>query len=86
MVKTFVMLSVICVAVSACSHTQDQKPNQVTSVEAVACRMETRTGSNMPRRVCTTEAERARKEEEARSMVDRTQRSRAIEDAATLGR
>lgn len=60
----------VSVAIAACSQALVPQRSRVASGEIVTCRDVTPTGSHLPRRVCTSAAERERQQEAARAVLD----------------
>jgi hypothetical protein len=69
-----VAIACLCVAISACSPALVQEQGKVAGGQVETCKMVTPTGSNYPRRVCSTASER----EEQRGESQRTLEQRVF--------
>jgi TolA-binding protein len=79
-VSKFVVLSLACLLITACSQSLVRERSRVANAERVSCRTTTTTGSNMMRTVCTDPAKRKQQEQQARAMIEDERRMRTSED------
>ena len=64
------LLASLCACVAACSPALQPQTGKVASGQVVTCKDVTPTGSNVPRRVCTSAAERAAERDESQRTLE----------------
>jgi hypothetical protein len=75
-------LGLVCVCLAACAPALRIEPAKVGSAERVVCERATPTGSIMPKKKCTTAAEREEQRKQAQAALE-DERQRQLGDEIT---